>query len=248
MRFLFFGPFLLLTFVAQDERQKLTGQLDEIVREYRLVSARKDVESLVRLDTRLRGLIDEPWQKSKSGFEGSWWKSPWTEVGVYVGHYSDQLGYSGKLLVEAHRIDPTSTFRRYTLFSAILGEGTSHGLGEMPDVRTALDYLKEFPDGPFADKTLIILGHFYDDLFKVLRDLQRNELPEYKLNCFSKHVGKSDLDKQARRAQRLSVRYYSKALDVRSQSKRDWAETADIRRYKQDVESGHSRGWDFCAD
>jgi hypothetical protein len=248
MRIFLLGPALLLTFMAQDDRWELTGGLDGIVREYRAVSPPKDIESLVRLDLKLRHHLEEPFRKSSKGFNGSWWKASWSEIGVTVGHYSDQLQYSGKLLIEAHRIDPASPFRRFTLFSTILGEGTSHGLGEMPDVRAALEYLKEFPEGPFVDQTLIILGFFYDDLFKVCRGLQRNDLPEYKLNCFSKYVRKTDVDGQAREAQRLAIRYYSQALDLNRESRSDWFETQMIKRYKRDVETDKAEGWHFCAD
>jgi hypothetical protein len=248
MRIFLLGPALLLTFMAQDERSELTGELDGIVREYRAVRPQEDIGSLVRLDRKLRHLLEEPSRKSSKGFNGSWWKASWSEIGVMVGHYSDQLQYSGKLLIEAHRIDPASPFRRFTLFSAIQGEGTSHGLGEMPDVPAALQYLKEFPDGPFVDRTLIILGFFYDDLFKVCRGLQRNDLPEYKLNCFSKYVREIDLNGQAREARRLAIRYYSQALDLNRESRSEWFETQMIKRYKRDVEMDKAEGWHFCAD
>ena len=61
------------------------------------------------------------------------------------------------MLAEAHRKNPTSEFRRFTLFAAILGERPAHGPGEMPDIEAARQYLKEFPEGPFAGDVAIIL-------------------------------------------------------------------------------------------
>jgi hypothetical protein len=76
-------------------------------------------------------------------------------IGLDIGHYSDALGYSGKLLVEAHERNPNSPYRKYTLFTTILGEGTSHGLGEMPNISQAELYLKEFPNGPYVENVYL---------------------------------------------------------------------------------------------
>jgi hypothetical protein len=56
-----------------------------------------------------------------------------------------------------------------------MGERPSHGLGEMPDVKVARRYLKEFPEGPFARAAAIILGDFYSDPYKVIRNLQQKQ-------------------------------------------------------------------------
>jgi hypothetical protein len=134
------------------------------------------------------------------------------------------------------------------LFSAILGEGTSHGLGEMPDIQIGLQYLEEFPDGPFADEASLIIGNFYNDLFKVLKSLEDDESHGYKYGCYSEYVEERDFREQANRAQRLSIDYYSKVLALLADSAATWAETKDVARWKLEMQEGRPDGWHFCAD
>jgi len=150
----------------------LAGQLDAIHREY---LSRPDVGSLVALDGRIRHLLEEPWKRARQSVDRKNYKPAWSAVGINIGKYSEALEYSGKLLVEAHRINLVSELRRFTLFAAIMGERPSHGLGEMPDVKVARQYLKEFPEGPFARAAVIILGDFYGDPYKVIRNLQQKQ-------------------------------------------------------------------------
>jgi hypothetical protein len=240
---------LLISLAPEYQSERVTEQIDQLLQEYRAPESREKVEHLVVLDGRLRKLLHEPWQRAKKSFDKSLWKPSWSEIGVYVGHYSGSLDYSSKLLVEAHRINPSSVHRCFTLFSRILGERTSHGLGEMPDLQAALQYLHDCPDGPFADEASIILGHFYNDLFKVLKDRQADQPRDYKSECFSKYVEENSLADQASTVQRLSIRYYSQALDIRSKSGiSEWAGTKDVRTWKLEMEQGEPRGWHFCAD
>jgi hypothetical protein len=248
MRTMWIVILLAMSASAQDESKTVVQQLDQITKEYGELQIEGKIEMLVSLDARLRSLICEPWKRTNKSFDGKLWKPTWSAIGVYVSHYGDDLGYSGKLLVEAHHIDPSSAYRRSTLFSAIMGETSSSGLGEMPDPQAAIQYLKEFPDGPFADETSIILANFYNDLFKVLKDLQGNEPRGYKYECFSKYIKSSSLAEQADEARRLSILYYSQAQDLRTQSKSDWNETKVVRSWMRQMEQGNPDGWHFCAD
>ena len=161
-------------------------------------------------------------------------------MGIYVGHYSESLHYSGKLLALAHRVDPNSRFRAYTLYSNTGGDGGSSGLGEMPNLPTALRYVREFPNGPFVEETYTLLGNFYSDLFLLIKELGRHQ-GGYKYECFAKYVDKSDLDSQLRKAQELSVGYYSKALVVNPKNK-------DVRDWLVGMKEGSPIGWHFCGD
>ena len=122
--------------------------LDRILKEYKALPQSTDVKRLVELDRELTALAKEIQENDREGKSTSIWKDEYKEIGVYVGHYSNQIGYSGKLLVEAHEANPNSPYRKYTLFTTILGEGSSHGLGEMPDIEQAKKYVQEFPNGP----------------------------------------------------------------------------------------------------
>jgi hypothetical protein len=141
-----------------------------------------------------------------------------------------------------------SELRPFTLFATIMGE--RHELGEMPNVNVALQYLKEFPKGPFARDASIILGDFYSDLFKVIGRLQEKEPHDYKYDCFRKHVKQTDLAIQAVNARSLSISYYAKAL---ANAPAGWAETVDVRKRLARMREGNRKlidemGWHFCAD
>ncbi len=225
----------------------LVAQLNAVYREY---LKKPDVARLVALDGEIRILIHEPWKRAEQNFSGALFQPGWDEIGIDVGHYSDALEYSGKLLVEAHRRNPTSEYRKFTLFAAVMGARPAHGLGEMPDVGAALQYLKEFPQGPFAREVDIILGDFYCDLFKVVIGIQGKKDLDYKLDCFRKYVKTTDLDTQAARARRLSISYYAQALAT---APAGWKETTDVQHRHSVMEGSNLKlmeelGWSFCAD
>jgi len=209
-----------------------------------------DITGLVELDRKIRSLVHEPWKRIGQSIDGKIFQPQWSAIGIDVGHYSDALEYSGKLLVEANKKNPVSESRRFTLFAAVMGERPSHGLGEMPNVNVALQYLKEFPEGPFAREVDIILGNFYCDLFKVIIRLQQKQSSDYKNECFGKYVKDTDLGAQASTARRLSISYYAQALTT---APAGWKETIDVRHWHSVMEGGNlalieRMGWHFCAD
>jgi hypothetical protein len=164
---------------------------------------------------------------------------------VHVRHYSGELGYSGKLLVEAHRRNPNSPYRKYTLFTTILGEGTSHGLGVMPNIDQAHEYLKEFPGGPFAGDVLEILGFFHDDLFKVLRSLAENEdARDYKYDCFTPYITRAPYESQMQNARSAALRYLRQAIEANPGSARNEYR----RQVLEATASDDSQEWHWCAD
>lgn len=231
-----------------NELEVVSETLDHIQSRYRATKGHAEAALLVEWDSQLRRLIDDPWKRERKSFDGKIWKPEWSEIGVEVAHYGDNLLYTGKLLVEAHAADPLGAYRRFTLFSAILGRTGSSGLGEMPDLESAQEYLKEFPDGPFAGDVAIILGAFHDDLFKVFLALQAGEELGYKYDCFSKYILKRDLSLQAARARRLSLGYYAQALEVLADREPGWAEGRYVEEWKLEVKEGRSVGWHFCGD
>ena len=80
--------------------------------------------------------------EKEESIDGRNWKSQWVEMGIGVGHYWDSLHYSKKSLMWAHKVDPNSSFRRYTLYSVTGGNGGSSGPGEIPNLQMALRYVQ----------------------------------------------------------------------------------------------------------
>lgn len=219
--------------------------LDRILKEYKALPQSTDVKRLVELDRELTALAKEIQKNDREGKSASIWKDEYKEIGVYVGHYSSQIGYSGKLLVEAHKANPNSPYREYTLFTTILGEGSSHGLGEMPDIEQAKKYVREFPHGPYAAKTYSIIGSFYDDLAKVIVRFIENkkDSKDYKYDCFSSYLTNEPYQIQLKTAKALAIEYLDKAIALMPENER--------KKMNLDfwyVKSGRTYAWHWCAD
>jgi len=86
-------------------------RLDRILDEYKALPESTDVRRLVELDRELTALAEEIQKDDREGKSAKMWKEEYEEIGIYVGHYSGQIGYSGKLLVEAHVANPNSPYR-----------------------------------------------------------------------------------------------------------------------------------------
>ena len=127
-------------------------QLDDIHREY---LSGPDVASLVALDAKIRKLIEEPWKRDRKSIDVQKTNPSWAAIGVEMAHFSESLVYSGKLLVEAHRKNPSSGLRKFTLFAEVMGERPSHGMGEMPNLN-AMNFALYNALGGGATRTLNI--------------------------------------------------------------------------------------------
>lgn len=226
---------------------KYEQRFNQILDEYRAIPHSTDVKRLVDLHYELDALVKEVQPpEAEWGASRKYWRKELLEVGLYIGHYTDELGYSGKLLVEAHKINPHSPYRSHTLFTTILGSTTSHGLGVMPDLNQAELYLDEFGDGPYVGEVYAIFGYFYDDLAKSLIILieEGERGLDYKSDCFWPYITKEPYPEQLRRAEALTIDYLSKAIAISRPEKAD--------KYKliiSDVRKGESfRGWHWCAD
>jgi len=164
--------------------------LEEIHARHDTAIAKKDIGELVRLDGELRRLFDEPWRESHTLFDAKYFRPEYSDLGISIGHYSDALGYSGRLLAEAHQLNPQSPYRRYTFYSALAGDGSGY---ESPDMAVAQSYLREFPRGPFAPDVHLIIAMFNSDLFKFVRDRSRGEPLDH--DCYTRFLIPADLER-----------------------------------------------------
>ena len=214
--------------------QRRAGQeLPQLHAEYADSEKSLSVEKLVILDGKIRRLFNSRPEYYPCGDDTKLWEAKYAELGADLDRWGI-LTYSGKLLADAHRMNPGSEFRRYTLFSTVEPE---HGLGVMPNVKAAHRYAEEFPDGPFIGETLLLIADFNKDLYMVLRD----DLRDYKYDCFKPYTDRSPRAAQGSRAQAKAVRYYEKALRVNPAHAR-------AKDFLEEVKKGIVRGWSFCAD
>jgi hypothetical protein len=150
---------------------------------------------------------------------------------------SELLAYDGKVLREAHAIDPGSRERPFTLFSTIFPKGEAYV--DVPDVVAARGYLREFPEGPFAADVHHVLADFYDDLYKALRAEDR--LVDYKRACFARFITSQRRQLQLDAAQRIGLDHYRRVLALRPGDQR-------ARQTMQALTDGSTNGWHYCAD
>ena len=206
-----------------------------------------NVEKLVNFDRKLRELVENLPGDIDDETRNEHWKHIYDEMGLQLGHYGGIL-YSERWLREAHKLDPHSALRGYTLFSEILGERTNHRLGEMPNLEIAHKYEKEFPDGPFIEEVWSILGGFFKDLFMVLE--LGPERSVYKWECYRGFISELPLKEQKENARKKALWYYE-AIVTRNPQR---IEASEIKRTIEKirnfglVDHGYSGPWSFCAD
>jgi hypothetical protein len=213
--------------------------LESIRREYQASGGRPDVELLVRLDQQLRALIPYwSWDGQPLTLKES--RRTYEDIGVEPLLFEpDLLGYSGKLLREAHAIDPHS-HRQFTLYATVFGtEGEMGNTPPMPQAAKA--YLKEFPNGPFALQTHLALGNFQSDLFQAIQGAEAGDRESQKYECYRAYVMNAPLSVQRRQAQVSAVEHYGALTRLRP----DVREFAD---WLAQVGRGRVEGWHYCAD
>ena len=144
------------------EKARVRESLDKVYRQRNELGKSPSVEQLVALDANIRKILRER--------PTCWGDTPLDEskgeaIGLSIGHYSGAFEYSGKLLREAHAIDPKSASRSRTLYSTIERVVASSQTPDLPDFRAAKSYLHEFPRGPFAAEASLKLAGAYKDAY-----------------------------------------------------------------------------------
>jgi len=196
------------------------------------------VEKLVATDKKLRAFVKSR-TKYLEGDELHYWsKKTFQDVGLFIGRNSDKLGYNGALLKRAHKIDPNSAFRAFTLFSEIEPEPWG-----MPNIDAAWQYVNEFPNGPFINETNYIIACFYKDLFIILNNerYRSGSGEDYKLNCYEPFFTNDSFSKQAQKSKELSIQYYEKFLQYKP-------DDSMSLYYIRELRQGTIESWSFCAD
>jgi hypothetical protein len=216
--------------------QQIGPALARFSNEYSEIEKRPSIEKLVMLDGKIRRFFNSRPEYYPCENEIKFWKDEHKKMGIYSGHW-DVLVYTEELLIAAHQMNPNSKFRSYTLFSSIMGVISLNGMGEMPDIKSAYRYEREFPYGPFIEETLSIIGNFNKDLYMVLRD----KLNDYKYDCFKPYINRSPRITQSSRARQNAIIYYEKVLSINPSNAR-------ARRFLEEVTNRTVKSWSFCAD
>jgi hypothetical protein len=209
-------------------------RLERIFQDYQALGQTKDIQRLVELDAELKKLEREV---QKKGITPIFFKKKHEQIGVNGDRNSDQMQYSGKLLFDAHKINPNSEFRSHTFFTTI-----QQNYWEIPDLKQTRKYLLEFPDGPFAAEAHEILGTFYFDLTFLLVQYSKNPNldKDYRDECFAPYVDKSAFEKQFERSKQKANHH----LNLANQIKKD----VNIKRALSDLKRMKSDLVHWCVD
>ncbi len=222
---------------CRGEKGNMQRSLTAAYQRYQREKAPKSIKLLVEVDRKIRSLLKARPTYRPCPDDDDIYDSDWEKMGVHLSHWGHVV-YTGDLLYRAHQRAPHSSFRRHTLFSTIMGVTVSHQLGLMPNIKAALQYVEEFPQGPFIEETYWIIAGFYKDLFMVLRD-DLNEY--YKTDCFKSYIDKTPLPLQAQRAKSKAIASYQTILKLNPTN-------TSAAELLSEVERGTVKAWSFCAD
>jgi hypothetical protein len=218
-----------------EAKAKVRDDLTEVHRQRSGLGASPTVEQLVSLDARIRKIIADREECWSEGGDVPLDDSKGDALGLSIGHYTGDFDYNGKLLREAHAIDPKSPSRPITLYSTVERAGESGGV-DLPDFRAAKAYLREFPKGPFAADAALKLAGAYKDAYLARHCDQHLDCVADQLDDLKDKPSKE----QEAQAEKMADSYLKQAIRLRpaDQELREWRD--DWRECPP--------GYTFCAD
>ena len=232
-----------LNLVKGDKFTKLKDTLELIFNEYSALSGKPDeAEKLFLLDREISKTVKEIVAYYPFSLSYAFWDIKYLQIGLYIGHFSEQLDYSEKLLAVAHKVNPNSLYRKFTLFSAIFPEDFGSDVNnEMPDVEQANLYLREFKNGPYAGRVHGLLANFYHGLYNAIRYKDEE-------GCFEEYI-KNHPDKLELKYVQLSgIYHYEKVISSEGKNaNREWFESY-ITHYKNLQNGVLGGGSQWCTD
>lgn len=227
---------------CEAERTQMLPRLDAVLAAHAGAGGRHEVAELVAWDREIRAALR--WRSTLTDpchDEYDLWREEYAAIGLERG-YDEDLGYSGKLLIEAHALDPHSPFRALTLYSEIssagLDEAAASSLGGEPAVAATQHYLAEFPEGPFAANVHALQAGYYKDLYMALRDGQE---ADYHYDCMQPFFTDEPIAVQLERARDRAIEHYQRALALNPSN--SWAPEAIDQ-----LRDGTVQAWSYCAD
>lgn len=229
-----------LTAQSASGQHQVAAELNRIYREYTTQRENPNVADLVRLNQQLRALFPHNSWESRPPVEAEYYKSEYESLGISQALFdSDFLTYSGKLLREAHALNPNSPYRSYTLYSTVFEHGEEDSV---PSPEAAQAYVREFPSGPFIVHAYAALAYFYDDLYKVIQLEEAGARVNYKYDCYQAYISSAPLEEQRLTVQQAGIRNYERLLERLHGNK---SEEQDLRELR---EGNNLYRWFYCAD
>jgi hypothetical protein len=196
--------------VKGDRYSKLKGMLEEVYHSYKsLRQMPEDAEKLYELSEELDKVVDDIHKAYPGSRSQIFWEDKYEPLGLYIGHYSDQLDYGEKLVVDSYRLNPNSRYSETTLVAAISGAGGMSELSGVPDIGLAKIYLAKYPNGKYSKNVYSILATFYQNLYEEL--LAGDKSPSI-VYCYKDHLSAHPEDKDSELVRNKAMAYYRKLL------------------------------------
>lgn len=207
--------------------------------------AAPSVDTLVALDRLLRRAVPCCFGRHvRRQSEGVTWRPEWARVGVERNIWdSDVVEYNGRLLWQAHQLDPWR-WRAETLYAATYprdGTDVTETAWGVPDRDTLELYLLDYPHGPHAVDAARLLAFLYSDLSEVLRIAPAKQDQGYmaKAECLKAYI----------RPDRARLVQYRSALSSARRAFAIWKQLApDDPIARQGFRPTHGSAWHFCPD
>jgi len=226
-------------------------RFDNALLEYKALKEKPNAKKLIALHDKISDIVIEI-HVNRDDIKEPLWRESYKKLGVFLGHYGS-IAYYDKLLAEAHRINPNSSLRRYTLYSTIFSQYKSHSWSALPNITAANLYLKEFPKGPYVWKAHEALGYFYYDLYKVFKDAIENiklgrSYVEHTHDCYKDYILNKPFLAQMKASKLKATWHLEKSLAFNPKSLTQWDMKAALSDMEYPLFSGSSGVWYYCTD
>ena len=227
--------------VKGDRYSKLKGALEESYLSYKLLKLTpEDAEKLYELSVELGKLVKKINTEYPGGRTTIFWEDKYGALGLYIGHYSDQLDYSEKLIVDSYKLNPDSRYREETLVAASSGDDSMSGFSGVPNIVLAKTYLDKYPDGKYLRIIYGILATFYQNLYE---ELMEGDLSPSIIYCFNDHLATHPADKDREVVRNKAILYYKKLLAFKQPGEEEYKKALSNLENRKD---GDTRYW--CTD
>lgn len=227
--------------VKGDRYSKLKEKIEEIYQSHQsLKQVPEDAEKLYELSVEIDKVVKEIHKAYPDNRSRIFWENKYIPLGLYIGHYSDQLDYGGKLVVDSYKLNPESRYSEATLVAAISGGGDMSELSGAPDVDLAQSYMNKYPKGRHLEEVYSILATFYQNLYEEL--LPGDESPSI-MYCYKEHLAAHPEDKDRETVRNKAIGYYKTLLTFEQSATEGYKEALSNLENRRD---GNTRYW--CTD
>lgn len=189
----------------------LKDELENIYSEYSALAMKPDdADVLYKLHKKAASTVEKIVRYYPYDLSQKFWDNKYVKIGLGIGHYSDQLEYSGKLILDLHKVNQNSRYREESLWKSLYGEYSSGNYeNNTPKIELIYAYLKEFPNGIYASAAYESLASFYHGLYRFIR---YNKSDRGKNECYEPYLSKNPIEKQMLQAQENGIKMYRKAI------------------------------------